>query len=122
MLRNHSLQLFSSVATEVKAAEELNAIFLSPRPFSATCRCRLFLEATAEVFCWVPLKNLGDILWLEYTSAGACLLNNNHIGYDLSQKSTISKILSKRKVREREKLTFCQNRTCIERSAFASTG
>lgn len=52
----------------------------------------------------------------------ACLLNYIHIEYAVSQKGTISKILSKRKVRKREKLTFCQDRTCTEISACASTG
>lgn len=121
MLRNNSLQLFSRVATEVKAAKELTQFSTPPTPLSDNCRCRLFLEATAEGLLGT-FEKLYVILWLESTSAVACLLNYDHIGYDLSQKSTISKILSKRKVKEREKLTFCQDRTCIEISAFASTG
>lgn len=56
MLRNKSLQLFSVVATEVKAAEELRLFPPPPPPFSANCRYRLFLEATAEIFCSVSAK------------------------------------------------------------------
>lgn len=104
---------FAGLRALVKAGEEFGQF--SPH-FSAK---KIVLRSLCRNDFLGVFAELSFLLWLVYTSVN-CLLDRT--GCSVSQKSLISEILSRRRVWERGKLTFYQDRTCLKINPFASAG